>query len=152
MPLKIQQFDCIEDAEFYLRGGVSGGVLALQQGVIAGLHGKTLIFTAPEAKTVTFSDPTGAGLKVSDIVTSVHSVLTGLLISFTKVGLRIIEASPTYGVHISKTGTANTIFGFSNGSDTIGLACTGPTGAVPRLIEMGAKARLDGYFAVIEVS
>lgn len=156
MPLKIVQFDTLAEAEFYLRGGIKGGKQSLVQGVVRGLDGLTLIFSKPLVGTVTFSDPTGAGLTLTQIQTAINAVQPALQVGWAESSLHLIENTPSAGVALSKSGTANTAFGFSAGTtgvtDTVGTVFNGATGAIPRVMELAPKARLDGFFALVEVS
>lgn len=61
----------IEEITSFARGGLCCGD---GRQVFKGLHGLTLTFTNP-AGAVTFSDPQGAGLKISDINTQIQAVL-----------------------------------------------------------------------------
>jgi hypothetical protein len=149
--LQMQSFDTIEDVNFFLQGGVNGGPLTLQQGgTVPGLNGLQLIFTAPAA-VVTFVDNTGVGLSAAQIAAQIVAVNAAIRPSFRNNVWRFSAPSSSAGVKISKTGTANAVFGFSDSLDTVGTFFNSLVGAVPRLVEVGSKARLDGYFVVVEV-
>lgn len=150
MALKILRFDDTNTAQHALNGGISGGA-QITGGRIMGLHGKTLIFNTP-AGTVTFSDPTGAGLSPDDIQTQIQAVHAGLVAQFYRGYLRIIEATPTSGVVLDTDGTANVVFGFGNKVDTTGIVYAPYDGAAPRLLEFRGSPRMDGFIAVVETA
>lgn len=149
MSLTFKQFGSIEEMELFLRGGISGGKqIASSSGVVLGLHGKTLIFAAPVG-TVTFSDPSGDGLTLSEIAQQIAAVVT-VASQFRGGSLSLVQPTPTTGVSLSKSGTANKFFGFSGATDSVGTVVNGPSGAVPRLLQTLPKAQNDGFYAVLE--
>jgi hypothetical protein len=150
MALKIYEFDTVKEMEFFLRGGITGGKVAHKNGRIHGLHGRTLVLTAPAA-TVTFADPTGAGLTLAEVATQIHAVAAAVSVNWLSGALGLVMTTPTAAVVLSASGTANTIFGFSNSTSNTGRYFNGPAGTTPRLVETNNKSRLDGYYAVVEV-
>jgi len=75
MPLKVRNFSTLSELELHLRGGVKTGVQPKTVGgSVLGLHGLTLIFAVPSA-TVTFDDPTGAGLSLSQVISQISAGL-----------------------------------------------------------------------------
>lgn len=152
MALKIYEFDTVKDMEFFLRGGVTGGRQVVNQfGRVHGLDGLTLIFVSPSG-TVTFSDPTGAGLTFAEIADQITTAIGTLSVNWLDGSLHLVLTSPSAAVTVDKDGTANTVFGFSKKKDHAGQVFNGPAGAVPRLVETNNKSRLDGYYAIVEVS
>lgn len=69
MSIVTRKISSVEDVNLLLRGGVKVGnrhnVIA---GKLLGLDGLTLVFSAPSAKTVTFSNPGFGGLALLDIL------------------------------------------------------------------------------------
>ena len=150
--IKILTFGDLRRVDFVLNGGISGGKKVISAGgKVVRLHGKTLIFTTP-AGTVTFSDPGGAGLSMAEIIAAIVGAagLGGLNPSFIDGYLNIREATPSAGVVLAGTGTANAAFGFGKSTVT-GTVYNPYDGAAPRLL-MGpfARAQMDGYYAVVE--
>lgn len=142
----------LQELEFILNGGVMGGNnLNSPEGYVLGLDTKTLIIGVT---TVTFSDPTGVGIKLYDstggdsIVKEIEDTVAGVSASFRSGRLALEHAS---GVTVDKDGTANAIFGFSKGSDTVGVVYNFPGGAAPRVVSIGSSPRMDNYFAHLEV-
>jgi hypothetical protein len=145
---KLYKFRRIEDVLNFLNGGIVGGTLVKAQGGgtpanlgpgINGLVGKTLIFTAPASATVTFAtvatgggsaDPTTSPpgtnpdpytLLFKDIKKQIEAAVSGTLVIQNAEGqLVIIESSPSGGVTLVKTGTANALLGFDISKDTVG--------------------------------
>jgi hypothetical protein len=146
--LKILRFGDTDSAENALNGGISGGKPV--SGKVMGLHGKTLVFNTP-AGTVTFSDSSGEGLSVKDISDQVVAVQATLLVQFYNGYMRIREITPSGGVNLDATGTANSAFGFSSTGDTVGTVYGPPDGTAPRLIDFEGSSRMDGFVAVVEV-
>lgn len=151
MAIKVFEFGAAKEMEFFLQGGITGGkIIVTGAGRLYGLHGLTLIFTAP-AGTVTFSDA-GSGLTYQDIALQIRTELTSLLAFYRNGQLHLVEAAPTTGVKLSKDGTANTVFGFSNGKAHEGIAFNPPDGGAPRFLETRSKAPSDGYYATVELA
>ena len=150
--LAIYEFDVLKDMELFLQGGISGGkdVRNQQGGVIFGLHNRTLIFTTPVA-TVTFADPTGAGLTTQQVTAQIVAA-SATLRSFWREGrLHLLRTPGTNAaVVLSAAGTANSLFGFSNSAAATGTYYNGPSGATPRVVETNNKSRLDGYYVIVE--
>ena len=149
--LYIYERDTLKDVEFLLQGGVTGGrVTVNQRGTTPGLSGTTLIFLSP-AVTVTFSDTSGVGLNPQDIVNQIVAV-NSTIVPFWRGGCLNLLLTPAAAsnVAVSHAGTANPIFGFSSATDNVGVFYAGPTGLIPRLVPVDPKARLDGYYVVVE--
>lgn len=82
MPLKVNNFAKYSDMELFLRGGIkTGPVPPLTKGRALGLHGLTLVFIQPAAKTVTFSDATGEGLSLLDILQQINLGLDNVAVT-----------------------------------------------------------------------
>jgi hypothetical protein len=151
---KIRKFRRIEEAMAFLNGAVVGGginkgtsggsVPAANMVGIPGLVGTTLIFTEPASHTVTFAtcgsgtggsaDPTTSPpgtnpdphtLMFKDIKAQVEAVMTGIYVLLTPdQQLLFIEKTPTDGITISKTGTANALLGLDDDADSVGVIYT----------------------------
>jgi hypothetical protein len=151
MSLNTYEFDTVSEMSFFLRGGISGGARVFGPAArIQNLNGATLIFLKPVAGTVTFVDTTGDGLTAPAVASQITSVMTGLSVLWKNQCLSLVEIVPIAGVSLSKSGTANTVFGFTTASNTGNVAFNGPTGDTPRFIECGSKPRLDGLYVVVE--
>jgi len=151
--IKILQFGDLRRFDFVVNGGIAGGKKVTNaNGKVLGLHGKTLIFTTPGG-TATFSDAGGTGLSPADIIAEIvgSGGLSGLQPSFIDGYLNVIEATPSAGVVLAGTGTANASFGFGKAAVT-GLVYNPYDGAAPRVL-MGpnARAQMDGYYTVVEL-
>ena len=145
-----------------LIGAISGGRKSIAGGKVLGLHGKTLIFNDPlipanPLGTVTFDDPGGTGLTPAEINTQLHDAglpgptpLDIYTAQFSDGTMSLIEITPTNGILLMGTGTANPVFGF--GSDDILSRVYNPyDGAAPRLINLLTSAQADGYYATVEL-
>jgi len=150
--LKILQFGNLRRVGFVLNGGIAGGKRVINSGgKVLGLNGKTLIFTTP-AGTVTFSDTGGTGLSMADIIAEIVGTggLSGLKPGFSDGYLNVIETTPTNGVVLAGTGTANAAFGFGKSTVT-GLVYDPPGGSAPRMVGgIQVRAQLDGYYVLVE--
>lgn len=152
MALRIREFNTLSEAELFLRGGVRGGKKLL--GLVQNLHGKTLIFNQPASGTVTFDETAGAaglggGLTVKEIRDQIVAVVAAVVPYYLDGLLNLVESTPTSGVEIDASGTANPLLGFSSGSDATGVVINDPGGGAPEYVEMGTKSNIDGYFVVI---
>ena len=146
---KLYKFRRIEDVTAFLNGGVTGGsinkgnsggsVPAGNMVGIQGLVGKTLIFSKPSIATVTFVASSGAGgsaappgtnpdpttLFFKDIAAQVATAIPAVKVLLTpEQQLLFIEATPTMGVTISHTGTANALLGLDADNDMVGKIYT----------------------------
>ena len=140
---KLYKFKRIEDVTNFLNGGVVGACINQSHTSgspgnfpgVNGLVGKTLIFTLPASVTVTFTvSNTGSGSGVSpgtnpnpqvllfkDIKAQIEAVVTGAVVFLNAdQQLVIIESTPSGGVSVAKTGTANSILGFNAVAATVG--------------------------------
>lgn len=155
MALRIREFQNAHDLELFLRGGIRGGKKIVDRsGLVQNLHGKTLVFNTP-AGTVTFDESAGAagiggGLTYKEVVAQIRAVHSGLEASFRDGVLNLVETTPTSGVNLDATGTANTYFGFSNATDNAASVVDVKGGTAPTLESLAPKANNDGYVAVID--
>lgn len=145
MPVnKLYKFRRIDDVLPFLNGAVVGGSVNRAQGGgtqanlgagINGLVGKTLKFTLPGVATVTFvksdtpggsADPPGTNpdpytLLYKDIKKQIEAALATVVVLLdADQRLVIMEVTPSGGVTIDKTGTANSLLGFDDVEDAVG--------------------------------
>ena len=157
MAIETYEFGTMNQLRFFLLGGIRGGKPVTPQntkGVLLGLNGLTLIFSSPNG-TVTFSDPTGAGLTLDNVITQINAVhaLSGIGVNWVDQCMGLFLSDKSAGVTLSKSGTANTYFGFSTDKNTVGTLINGPkANTLPMLIWSNSKAPLDGYYIHVEVS
>jgi hypothetical protein len=129
---RLRKFRTIDEVQTFLNGGVwSGNRVTQVQGPpsnqapgITGLVGLTLILSAPgPAGTVTFTSSSNANpatLLFKDIKSQIESAIAGVLVSAYDGYLTIIESTPTNGITVSHTGTANALLGFDTSVSAIG--------------------------------
>jgi len=137
---KLYKFRRIEEVTAFLNGGIVGGSVNRAQGggtpggLGAGINdlvGKTLIFTAPSAVTVTFAmaaSASGSGtnpdpytLLFKDIKGQIEAAIpTVLVVLDPEQRLVLLEKTPASGVAVSAAGTANTQLGFDADMATVG--------------------------------
>lgn len=145
MPHNFIEAATLQALKLVLNGGVlSGRAIVDGTGKVQGLHGLTLIINTA---TVTFSDPTGAGLTYAAVKAAIEAVATGVTVTFSAGRMVLAHAS---GVTVDKDGTANAIFGFNNSVDTVGTVYAFPAGSAPRVVSVGCGTREDSYFAWVE--
>lgn len=148
MAIRIREFNNMQEAQVFLRGGVRGGAKVTGgNGRVVNLDGKTLIIGAV---TVTFLDPTGEGLTVKQIAAFITAAVATVKTTFPDGYITLEEIAPTTGVTVTLAGTANKIFGFSKAKDAVGVVIAAPGGAAPVLSNFGPKSTGDGYYAVID--
>lgn len=145
MAIRIREFGKLDEAENFLRGGVSGGQV-LKAGRVLGLHGLTLTVNSDD---ITFSDPSGEGLSGTTIAAAIEDATTGIVAFFRAGALHLVEAAPSSGVTVAETGSANPVLGFSSSTASSGTVINA-SGAAPVLTAFGEKATKDGYYAVID--
>jgi hypothetical protein len=148
MALRIHKFATIEEAQLFLRGGISGKDVT--KGVY-GLIGKTLTFTSP-ADNVTFTahaDTTRDGFLLThkDIKTQIETAIPTLKVKQVCGRIAFEEATPSAGVALEDTATeAKNILGFDNNEASVGKVVA-PTSAGPVPYFVGYES--DGTFHVI---
>jgi hypothetical protein len=148
MTIKFIETGSLTQLEHILNGGVTGGAkLPLSGGKVLGLHGLTLILGGG---TTTFSDATGAGLSLKEVKTAIEAGAAGTKVLISDGTLSLVKSTPTTPITVVKTGTANSIFGFSSSADTVGTVYATNT-TPPRLIAVTHGPRADSYFATVEV-
>lgn len=127
MAYTLKQFDNGQEMMDYMNGVVQSKPLGAK---VTGLHGKTLIVTpVSTARTVTFSDASGAGLTPTEIVAQIEDENADLVGTVAVRNYRH-GTPPSYrltftedGDVVDKDGTANSILGFGTAADsTVGTA------------------------------
>ena len=124
MPNRIYKFTDINEAQFFLNGGIIGAPIAKG---IGGLTGLTLTFTAP-AFAVTFGAispaPTGRDaykLLLGDLKAQVEAANPGILVSQLGGRIVFVEKVPSVGVALSANNeVAKTLLGFDQHNATTG--------------------------------
>jgi hypothetical protein len=138
---RVRKFRRIDDVQFFLDGGVFGGSINKAQGGGTpanlgpgwnGLVGTTLIVGPTGATTtVTFgtaasatspgTNPDPNTLLFKDVKAQVEAAVATVKVLLNQdQQIVIVEATPSLGVTVSHTGTANATLGFDSANDTIG--------------------------------
>lgn len=147
---RVLMFQSHWEFEDLVNGAICTGAMPPSRvaGRYLGLHGLTLVFTAPSL-TVTFSDPSGAGLSIADICAAIATA--GLKVQ-SRFGDRISIYHLTDGtaVALASTGTANKLLGFSTAADTSGKVYAPPTGAKPRWTSISSGVDMGKYLLTVE--
>lgn len=142
----------VQRLDLMLRGGIAAG--SQVKAPIYGLHGLKLVFTAPVG-TVTFSDPTGAGLTIKDVISQIKAAIAALAPKFVDGRLFLEAATPAViTLNTQETqSTAARIFGFAttSGASTMsGTLYAAPDGSVPRLVNISPSSQMDSIIVVTE--
>lgn len=127
----------IEEAQVFLDGGIIG---ANAGPGIEGLVDKTLVFTSPALATITFILGAGSNpykLSFAEIKSQIEAGIPSVRVFSIGGKLVLVEVTPTNGVAISASGTANALLGFDQLA--FGGRVIGPQGASPPYL---------GYLAV----
>lgn len=128
------------DMERHLRGGIKAGVRPKTvRGRVYGLDGLTLEFTAP-AKTVTFSDPTGEGLSLLDIVNQILTDIDTPAVT-TEGTVDLIAAFPALT-------NETVIVAVSDGGDVV-VTLDSPADQAALLTQINAVTSLVGVTASV---
>jgi hypothetical protein len=137
------KFHEIEEMDLFLNGGLVGAVDVINGAEgnygVYGLVGKTLKFIQPSATTVLFvasadpNNPDPNRLTYKDIKEQVEAAIGAVSVQQRMRKLVLIEATPTNGVTIDKTGTANPFLGFDKNTDTVGTKYGSIGGTAPSL-------------------
>jgi hypothetical protein len=149
--LILRPFSNYAEATFFLRGGVSTTTIADAAPVVSptlvyGLDGKTLVFTTPSA-TVTFSDPTGAGLSISEIADQIQTELTSTYaVTIMNRAIHIVKVAPA-AIVLGGAGTANTMLGFP-AAGVASVKYAAPDGVAPRLVWLTTTGSPSGTIVV----
>ena len=144
MSIRVHRFETSDDVEHFLNGGIVGGKEVVQAGRLLGLHGLTLVFNTPSG-TVTFDDPTGVGLTLADVKAQVQADVSTIKVTFKSYKIRFIQATPTAPVVLDATGTANSMFGFSDAVDATGIVFAPVGGTPPCVMSTEQNPNQDGW-------
>ena len=146
-----RKFREVEEVDLFLNGGLIGGteIVGGADGLygVNGLVGKTLIFIKPSAATVTFvagADP--YRLTYKEIKAQIEAAIAAVSVRQYMKKLVVVEATPTNGVTIDKTGTGNTLLGFDKNNDTVGTKF-GPISTTAPCLQ-GVQPLSDSGFTV----
>ena len=150
--LKLRKFPNLEEAEFFLTGGIIGGCKTV--GGLPGLIGKTMTFTAPSLA-VTFAagaDVQGGTLTFKEIKTQIEAVITGVVVrSFGPDGaIGLIESTPTNGVALTSSDeVAKRLLGFPQAAAATGKVYKTPTtNTSPCLVAMYSDVQSNAHVVV----
>lgn len=128
--IRTRKFRELEEVDTFLSGGViSGADIIKGDGGVYGLYlvGLTLKFAQPSAVTVTFVasvdplNPDPTRLTFKDIKAQIETAIVAVTVKQFNRRLLLIEATPTNGITIDKTGTATRLLGFDANHNTVGI-------------------------------
>jgi len=138
------------DANLFLQGGIRFPLPYKGNELLYGLHGKTLIFTAP-AVTVTFADASGSGLRIAEVMAQIIADSVDVLRCSLRDGILYVkQTTPTAGVVLGSAGTANAYFSIASGIVLTGTFYNPPDGAAPRLVSFADTGIMDGFTLLTE--
>jgi hypothetical protein len=150
MPFRTENFSNTAAMDFFLNGGLLGGTdlrkSLVTKGRLQGLDGKTLVING---ETVTFADPTRAGLTLGEVKTAIEAGTTGVEVVWTDGRLGLANAT---SVTVGSTGTANSIFGFSSTVDSVNQPYNLPGGAAPAIVAISGSPTGDSISVVLDVA
>lgn len=153
MTYKTQGFSDTNQMDFFLNGGVAGGVdvrkalgkIGKDLGMgLFGLNGLTLIING---STVTFVDAADKGLSLETIRALIAAGVAGTTVTWADGKLQVAHAT---SVTVNKDGTANKVFGFSKAVDSLAVPINPPDGAPPRITTIGAGPHADAFYVTVE--
>jgi len=151
--LKIRKFSTIEEAQFFLNGGIIGGA-AKTAGGVYGLVGLTLTFTYPNAA-VTFvagADLTNLTLTWTELKTQIETAVAGVKVQAfgPDGGVGFIETTPTNGVALSSNDEpAKRILGFPQSGAVVGKVYKTPTtNTAPCLVAIYPDVQSNSHVVV----
>lgn len=141
---KVRKFRVMDEMTTFLAGGITGSsdisfFANSIKGNIGGakevppLVGLTLLFTQPAVHTVTFAagtDPQNR-LLFTEVKSQIEAVMTTIIVRQFEGRIVFIEKTPSAGVTLLKTGTANSALGFDTNTDTVGKVYGTPFGSTP---------------------
>lgn len=131
---KVYKFQTITELQYFLNGAVVGAIPPKNSQGPSGwynLVGKTLVIGGT---TVTFTvgvGPDPALLQLSDVKAQVEAAVATVLVTTVEQKLTILQKTPTTGVTVHSTGTANTLLGFDISNDSVGKVFAPPGAASP---------------------
>lgn len=140
---KTYKFKDIAGMQLHLQGAVFSG--KGPNTLIQGLATKTLIFTKPAAKTVTFAAVAGQGndLYLKDVRTQIEATAgLGVKLYLTDYGFYLIESTVANGVSITG-GTGRALLGFDPNNNVTNVPYNYPDGAAPAVVPYFVSAYFD---------
>lgn len=150
--LKLRKFSNVEEAQFFLDGGIIGG--GKTAGKIYGLVGQTLTFTSPVGA-VTFvagADTTNLTLSFAEIKAQVEAALATVLVrSFGPDGaVGFIEKTPGSGVALTAADQiAKKLLGFPQTAAVVGKVYATPTtNTAPCLVNIYSDVQSNSHVVV----
>lgn len=141
MALRFLKFNTLFEANFVIRGGLIGGIV--DRGV-AGLIGTTLTFTTPAgAHTFVASITPGvtAGtLPFKEIKSQLEAAIANLVVEIvdSKIGFRHTVLGTNVALAAAAS-AAKSLLGFKADAAATGKYLNGPTGPIPRAVEMSTS-------------
>ena len=150
--LKTRIIENVQLLDLTLRGGIAAG--SQVKSPIYGLHSLKLVFTAP-AVTVTFSDPSGAGLTYQQVVAQIKAAIATMAPRFSDGRLLLEMTTPSAIVLNTQQAqsTAAITFGIATtaGASTLsGTLYAPPDGVAPRLVNISPSSQMDSIILVTE--
>lgn len=148
--IKIREFRSIVAANFFLSGGVVGGVPVPSHTKyrFQDLVGKTLTFTSP-AGSKTFTQPAGlfpGELTFQDVKSQLEGAIANLRVLLVEGQLAFQHATAGTVVSLASANEpARPILGFPNNVGISGVALADPGGSAPKFISLTVK---DGAFFI----
>jgi len=128
MAHKLHKFQSLQDLELFLNGGVRGtaGIRTVTPKFVPDMEGKTLVFTAPAAATVTFIAGAAAELKKvspygltfeeiqAQIATQTANAVKAMFLTRqgeTQPAMVLVENTPSAGITVGSSSTALALLG-----------------------------------------
>jgi hypothetical protein len=151
--ITVHRMSSATELNVFLQGGILGSTLPTEANqLIDGLIGKTLVFSKPSVKTVTFAampDPDDERqLYLLEALAQIRTAFAGAVNAVSYQGrLLIVEAVPAQTVVLGGTGTANAMLGL-HASGLTGRLYAAPGGAAPALISVRPSLTISGELTV----
>lgn len=151
--IKFLKFPTLVEATLLMDGGIRLPRNFKPDDVIMGLHGLTLVFTAPSA-TVTFADANAVGLTLKAIMAEIASDSSNALKAQLFSGsLFIIQPTPSAAVALDlSASTAKASFGFKSDAtgSYAGKKYDVPSGTAPRVLSFQPAPQADSIIVMTE--
>lgn len=150
MVLRVLKVVRLQGLNTFLRGGLRSGKDLRKEGLY--LNGKTLKLS-PGSVTVTFAS-TPAGTQVAIPLPSVLAQIKAQAAAFSALTdtdghLVLEEVTPSAGVTVDHTGTANAILGLDTAADMVGKVYNAPGAGAPEFVGLEAAPTCEDAFMVI---
>lgn len=137
------------EANNFVQGGIRLPLAFKGNERVFGLHGLTLVFTAPVGK-VTFADAAGEGLLVKDIIDQINGDVAALRAELRDGVLYVRQVTPTASVVLDgAASTARPVLRLKNGNIS-GKFYNPPNGVAPRLVSFADTGVMDGFTLLTE--